>query len=409
MVGMPGDAISSANFQNLVHDLALLSSLGIKLIIVHGARPQIEEALDRSGLKSNIHNQIRVTPADQLLLISSTIHQAQDSIISAFSRGMPHMPGFGLQTSVVSGNFVTARPLGVKEGVDYQYTGQVRVVNTDRIVAALNTHSIVLIPTLGYSITGEIFNLSISEVTSKTTKALKADKLICLSTSTKLSLLHESNESVFNINQLENVLADQPEPDALFRAAVSAISEGLARAHIVDFETEGALLEELFTPKGSGLMIVEEDIERVRTAVNEDIGGILKIIAPMEIKGQLVRRDRDSLEENIDCFRVIDIDGMVIASAALFQYPQEKVGELACLAIHPDFQKGGRGAKLLRDIENWALSVGLEKLVSLTTEGAHWFIGQGFSQTDLSALPKKRQALYDSKRASKVFIKSLKT
>lgn len=407
VVGIPGDAIEADNFQNLVHDLALLSCLGIKLVIVHGARPQIEEALKLAGQKSGIVNQVRVTPANQLVTICTVIHQVSESIIKAFSRGMPHTPGFGLQTSVLSGNFVAARPLGVKEGVDYQYTGQVRMVNAGRIDAALDMGSIVLIPTLGYSITGEIFNLSIAEVTSCVTKAVGADKLVCLSTSAKLAELHAENESVFNILQLEHAVADQPEPDALVRAAVIAISNGLPRAHIVDFETEGALLEELFTPKGAGLMIAARDVEKVRTARLEDIGGILEIIKPLEFGGQLVQRDRDSLEQQIDSFRVIDIDGMIVASAALFPYPDSKSGELACLAIHPDFQGGGRGTKLVHHIEHWAQSKGLEQLVILTTEGAHWFIGHGFKEAEVSDLPEKRQTDYDKNRASKIFIKSL--
>lgn len=407
VLGIPGEAIGSENFQNLVHDLALLSCLGIKLVLVHGSRPQIEQALKKAGQESQIINQVRVTPEDQLQTICAAIHQVQESIFKAFSRGMPHTPGFGMQTPVLTGNFVAARPLGVKEGVDYQYTGQVRQVHAGRISAALDSGAIVLIPTLGYSLTGEIFNLSISEVTSSIARELKADKLVCFSTRAKLDALHAKNESVFNILQLEHAVADQPETDGLVQSAAQAISDGLPRAHIVDFETEGALLEELFTPQGSGLMIVERDIEKVRVATLDDVGGILEITQPFEANGQLVQRDRDMLEQHIDCFRVIDIDGMIVASAALFYYPQEKVGELACLAIHPDFQNGGRGSKLVKHIEHWAQTLGSEKLFSLTTESAHWFISQGFSEAQIDDLPESRKKLYDANRASKVFSKSL--
>lgn len=282
VVGIPGEAVESDNFHNLVHDLSLLSCLGIKLVIVHGARLQIEQALAKSGQVSEVVNQIRVTPENQLPTICAAIHQVQDTIVKAFSRGMPQAPSFGLQTSVLSGNFVTARPVGVKGGVDYQYTGQVRQINAGRIDIALDTGSVVLVPTLGYSITGEIFNLSVAEVTASVTQALSADKLICLSTLRKLAQLHADQESVYNILQLEHAIADLPEPDALVGSAVTAISNGLPRAHIVDFETEGALLEELFTPQGSGLMIVERDVEKVRTARLEDVGGILEIIKPLE-------------------------------------------------------------------------------------------------------------------------------
>lgn len=407
VVGLPGDAIDSENFQDLVHDLTLLSCLGIKLVIVHGARPQIETSLKEAGFNSEIVNKLRITPAEQLDTICAAIHKTQESILKAFSRGMPHTPGFGMQTPVLTGNFVAARPLGVKGGVDYQYTGQVRQVHAGRIDAALASGAIVVIPTLGYSLTGEIFNLSIAELTSAVSKSIGADKLICFTTQSCLAALRADNESVFNILQLEHAVADQSEPDALVQAAVESISNGLPRAHIVDFETEGAVLEELFTPQGSGLMIVERDIEKVRVATLEDLGGILEIIRPLEANGQLIQRDRDLLEQQIDCFRVIDIDGMIVASAALFHYPQEKAGELACLAIHPDFQGGGRGTKLVHHIEHWATTLGIESLYCLTTQGAHWFISQGFQECAASDLPKTRPTQYDSSRASKVLRKSL--
>lgn len=407
VVGLPGDAVESDNFQNLVHDLALLSCLGIKLVLVHGARPQIERALETSGQNSQIVNQVRVTPENQLQTICNAIHQVQESILKAFSRGLPHTPSFGMQTPILTGNFIAARPLGVKDGVDYQYTGQVRQVHAGRIDAALDSGAIVVISTLGYSLTGEIFNLSISEVTSSVTESIGADKLICFSSSEKLDALHAEEESVFNVLQLEHAVADQPDADALVQCAVEAISTGLPRAHIVDFETEGAVLEELFTPQGSGLMIVERDVEKVRVATLDDVGGILDITQPFEAGGQLVQRDRDLLEQQIDCFRVIDIDGMIVASAALFHYSEEKSGELAGLAIHPDFQNGGRGAKLVHHIEHWAQTMDIESLFSLTTEGAHWFISQGFEEVQISDLPKARQELYDDKRASKILKKSL--
>ena len=408
VVGIPGEALENTNFQNLVHDLALLACLGIRLVLVHGARSRIEQSLNAQGFESQLHRDIRVTPENQLIVICDAIQEVQQDIVRAFSRGMPNTPGFGLQNSVISGNFVTARPLGVRDGVDYQFTGQVRMVQASRIDAALDTGAIVLIPTMGYSITGEIYNLSIEDVTTEVVHALGADKLISLCSAERLARLHETNETVFNILQLEHAVAEQDDPEALVRAALSAVSNGLPRAHIVDYETEGAVLEELFTPTGSGLMIVERDVEKVRTATLEDVGGILEIIRPLEENGQLVRRDRVSLEQQIDSFRVIDIDGMVIACAALYLYAEEQIGELACLAIHPSFRSAGRGAKLVHHIEHWAQSLGLRKLVTLTTEGLHWFVEQGFESAGLDDLPQKRRASYDKGRASKVYIKNLK-
>ncbi len=409
VVGIPGEAVDHPNFQNLVHDLALLGCLGIRLVLVHGARSRIEQKLDDAGLQSHIHRDIRVTPEDQLNLICDAIHEVEQQIIKAFSRGMPNTPSFGMQNSVVSGNFLAARPVGVRDGVDYQYTGQVRMVHASRIDAALDSGAIVLVPTMGYSITGEIYNLSLEEVTANLVSSLRADKLISLCSKQRLNELHEVNETVFSILQLEHAVAEQADPDALVRAALHAVTHGLGRAHILDYETEGALLAELFTPTGSGLMIVERDVEKVRTATLDDVGGILEVIQPLESLGLLVKRDREYLEQRIDQFRVIDIDGMVIACAALFVYPEAETGELACLAIHPDFRSSGRGSKLVHHLEHWAQSQGLKQIVTLTTEGLHWFVEQGFDEASVEDLPAGRRELYDSKRASKVYRKALKS
>lgn len=408
VVGLPGEAIEHENFQNLVHDLALLACLGIKLVLVHGARSRIEQKLQQAGMQSHIHADVRVTPEDQLDQICDAIHEVEQQIIKAFSRGMPSTPGFGLQNSVMTGNFVTARPVGVRDGVDYQFTGQIRMVHASRIDAALDTGAIVLVPTLGYSITGEIYNLSLEETTTAVVESLRADKLLSFCSRERLDQLHEVHETVFSILQFEHAIAEQDDPEALVRAALQAVTHGLHRAHILDYETDGAVLAELFTPTGGGLMVVERDVEKVRTATLDDIGGILEITRPLEASGLLVKRDREYLEQRIDQFRVIDIDGMVIACAALFVYPNEQVGELACLAIHEDFRNNGRGAKLVHHIEHWAQSQGLRQLITLTTEGLHWFVEQGFREGRVDELPAARREIYDARRASKVYLKALK-
>lgn len=408
VVGIPGDALVSDNFQDLAHDLALLTCLGIRLVLVHGARTQIEGKLREAGFESHLHQEVRVTPADQLEVICSAIAEAQRQLMRAFSAGMANTPGFGLQTALVSGNYISARPIGVRQGVDYQYTGQVRSVNASRIIAALDTGAVVLVSTLGYSITGEIFNLALDEVTGEVAKALRADKLICFSTAARLAQLHRENQTVYNVLQLEHALAEQGDTESLVNAALKAVSDGVPRAHIIDYEMDGALLEELFTPMGAGLMIVERDVEQVRVARPEDIGGIMEITLPLVQMGQLVQRDRDLMERQIDNFRVIDIDGRILCCAALFVYETEQVGELACLATHPQFRGQGRATRLVKHIEHWAQSLGLKRLVSLTTEGQHWFIEQGYRAGDVSDLPPERQKTYNNGRASRVFIKDLK-
>ena len=406
-----GEAIADAAFSTLIHDIALLNSLGVRLVLVHGARPQIEARLRERGAAINYVHGLRVTTDEALPAVKEAVGIARIEIEALLSMGLANSPMAGARIQMAGGNFVIARPLGVRNGVDYQHTGEVRRIEADVIERHLNDGAIVLLSPLGYSPTGEVFNLSAEDVASSAALALRADKLLCLVEGTGLLDARKRLVQQLTPAQAETILhSPRKLPDDVARhlaSAVRASRGGVRRTHLVSRHSDGALLQELFTRDGIGTLVTAEAYEEVRAASIDDVGGILELIAPLEADGMLVRRSRERLETEIGCFTVAERDGMIVACAALYASVAEHVGELACLAVHPDYRGAGRGDALLTQLERQAATLGLKRLFVLTTHTAHWFRERGFAPAEIKALPVTRQALYNWQRNSKVFIKPL--
>lgn len=410
VVMLPGEAMAHPNFQAIIHDLVLLHSLGVKLILVHGARPQIEQRLAEQQLASRYHQGLRITDGPTLNCVQQAVGQLRIQIEALLSTDMASSPMRGAQVQVVSGNWVTAKPIGVVEGVDLQSTGEVRRINRAAISQVLERQNIVLLSALGYSPTGEAFNLSAETVATQAALSLHADKLILFSpepgiVDTKQQLLRELN--LEQARQLAEQLPTTAPSRSLLSSAVQACAETVKRCHVVSYAEDGALLTELFTRDGSGTLISAGLFEQVREASIEDVGGLLELIRPLEEQGILVRRSRDLLEQEINHFSIVERDGTIIACAALYEFPQEQTGELACLAVHPEYRHGGRGDAVLERIEQRAQAQGLNSLFVLTTRTAHWFQERGFEPCQLEQLPQKKAELYNFQRNSKVFRKTL--
>ncbi len=410
VVMLPGEAMAHPNFQAIIHDLVLLHSLGVKLVLVHGARPQIEQRLAEQQLASRYHQGLRITDGPTLNCVQQAVGQLRIQIEALLSTDMASSPMRGAQVQVVSGNWVTAKPIGVVEGVDLQSTGEVRRINRAAISQVLERQNIVLLSALGYSPTGEAFNLSAETVATQAALSLHADKLILFSpepgiVDTKQQLLRELN--LEQARQLAEQLPTTAPSRSLLSSAVQACAETVKRCHVVSYAEDGALLTELFTRDGSGTLISAGLFEQVREASIEDVGGLLELIRPLEEQGILVRRSRDLLEQEISHFSIVERDGTIIACAALYEFPQEQTGELACLAVHPEYRHGGRGDAVLERIEQRAQAQGLNSLFVLTTRTAHWFQERGFEPCQLEQLPQKKAELYNFQRNSKVFRKTL--
>ena len=404
-----GESIDE-RFSNLVHDLALLHSLGIQLVLVHGARPQIEQRLRRARAGMHYVDNLRVTDDATLACVKDAVGSLRVEIEARLSMGLVNTPMAGARIRVASGNFVTARPLGVRDGIDYLHTGQVRRIDGSAIAQQLRDRRIVLLSPLGYSPTGEVFNLSAGEVATAAAVALHADKLILLTEGRGLLDGRRRLVRQLSLVEAERVLASRRKLNEDLRRhltlAVDSCRRGVKRAHLIDRRVDGGLLQELFTRDGIGTLISAETYEGLRPAGIDDVGGILELIEPLEAQGVLVKRSREHLEMEIDHFLVVKRDGMIVACAALYPYPG-KVAELACMAVHPDYQGQGRGDSLLAALERRAREAGVRRLFVLTTQAAHWFRERGFRAAELAELPVKRRTLYNYQRNSKVFIKEL--
>jgi amino-acid N-acetyltransferase len=412
VITLGGEAVADPGFPHLVHDIGLLHALGVRLVLVHGARPQIEERLQQRGARFHYAHGLRVTDGQALVCVKEAAGAVRVEIEALLSMGLANSPMAGARIRVASGNFVTARPLGVHNGVDYGHTGLVRRVDTEALRQRLDDGAIALLPSIGYSPTGEVFNLSAQDVATSTAIALGADKLICLLEDSGVSDPDGRLLSSLDPREADRILEQRAGelPEELvqhLQAAVKAVRSGVRRVHLVSRRLDGALLRELFTRDGTGTLLTATPYEELRTARIDDVGGILELIDPLERQGALVRRSREVLENEIGRFTVMERDGMVIGCAALYPYPAAAMAELACLAIHPDYRGGGRGDKLLEQVQARARAGQIRTLFVLTTQTAHWFRERGFVEGELGTLPMERRVLYNYRRNSKVFVKTL--
>lgn len=406
-----GEAVDDPLFPHLIHDIALLDSLGIRLVLVHGARPQIEQRLSKSGAKFEYFNDLRITDDLALQCVKEAVGAIRVEVESLLSMGLSNSPMAGAHLQVVSGNFVMAKPFGIRDGVDFLHTGEVRKIDAAAINQQLSNGTIVLLSPVGYSPTGEVFNLSAEDVATAVSIALKTEKLIYLTEDESLqdSVNRTIRElSLVKASELLDKTTNLPrQTQRILRSAVRVCSSGVRRVHVVSRHTDGALLQELFTRDGVGTLVSADLYEGTRQAQIEDVAGLLELIAPLEEEGILVRRSREKLEMEINHFIVVERDGMIIGCAAYYPYEEAKTAELACLAVHPSYQGTGRGDALLHYLEQKAKDNAVEQLFVLSTRSMHWFQERGFQQGDIDDLPMQRQSLYNYQRKSKVFFKSL--
>ena len=406
---LPGAAITHENFTNIVQDIALLTNLGVRIVLVHGARQQIDEQLNTLNIDSQLHHGIRVTDKDSLKCFMNAVGNTRFAIESALSTGLPSSPMHNADIQVRSGNFVTAMPCGIVDGVDFLHTGKVRKVDAHGLDEVLFNGSVALVSPLGYSATGEIFNLTYTEVATQIAIELGADKLIAFTKENGVINDDGQLQRQLTLLQCEKLLLKKDTTDSHFslKACYKACDQGVNRAQIISYKEDGGLIKELFTRDGFGTMVHRDSYETIRRARIDDVGGILELIEPLENDGILVRRSRELLEQEIGHFTVMEIDGTIISCAALYPFVQNNTGELACMVTHPDYQGQGKAAKLLSHIEKQAAKLKMTQLFVLTTQTAHWFLEQGFAGSSLEILPQEKQRIYNYHRSSKIFVKRL--
>jgi amino-acid N-acetyltransferase len=420
VVGVAGEAIAAGKLQNIAQDLALIQSMGVKVVLVHGFRPQVNEQLKAKGHPAKYSHGMRITDEVALDSAQEAAGQLRFEIEAAFSMGLPNTPMAGSTVRVMSGNFLTARPVGILDGVDFQHSGMVRKVDVAGIMRTLDHGAMALISPFGFSPTGEAFNLTMEEVATSVAIALQADKLIFVTEIPGIRIQPLEPESDDNpidtelpLAAAEQLLASlpnaqQPTDTAFYlQHCVKACKAGVDRSHIIPFAVDGSILLEVYVHDGIGTMVVDEKLESLREATADDVGGILQLIEPFEKDGTLVKRSRTEIERDIANYTIIEHDGVIFACAALYPYPEAKTGEMAALTVSPQSQGQGDGEKILKRVEQRARAMGLDSIFVLTTRTMHWFLKRGFVQVDAEWLPEARKRKYNWDRRSMVFVKKL--
>ncbi len=419
VVVFEGEIMAGERSAEFFRDFNLLVNLGVRLVIVHGVYPQIKSRLKEANLRSKYIKGLRVTDAVTLNLIKETVGKIRIEIEALLSMGLSKPPMPNSTIRITNGSYITARPIGIVDGVDLMFTGEVRKIDATGIRLHLDQGEMALLSPLGYSQTGEVFSLTPENVAIEVATALKADKLIFLmdtpgidresygDLNKSLSELTLAEVRALLSNLESNSVKLSKDIQKYLPCAVQACVGGVERIHLISRRIDGAMLQELFTHKGVGCMISRGPLQTFRSAEIDDVGGILQLIEPLENEGVLVGRDRKLIEIEIDRFLVLEHDNMIIGCAALNHFPGTHVGELTCLVIHPDYRNKGCGDSLFRRIKAKAKNNGINKLIVLTTRASHWFTERGFNETSVEKLPKIRQGRYNYKRRSKIFIRNI--
>lgn len=395
VIYLPGSLISHPEtLLEFAKDCLLLKNLGIQPILTLGATEQIDQACLESGYTWQTHLGQRITEGQHLTLFQQTLGWVRSQLEAAFSQASAeqHSP-----ITLVSGNWAIAQPKGVIDGIDFQHTGRLRKINQAAIKATLDAPQIALLTPLSYSLTGEVFNLNTLELAFALSQQLQVDKLMLYQPSERMAKLPKS------MSLTEALNAPLPNP---LSSHLQNYAQGIPRIHLMDEMQPGSILLELFSRDGLGSLIFTDRYHHIRPAKIDDVAGILNVIAPLEKKGILVKRSRETLELEIENFIVLTLDQSIIGCAALYPIDQT-TAELACLAVDHDYQGQDFGRELMQNIEQLARQAHFSRLCLLTTHTQHWFIEHGFQPATLQDLPPARQQLYNYQRQSKVLIKPL--
>ena len=391
-------AMSSDNVSNVLRDITLLHSLGVRIILVHGSCALEDAASTDSKSTDSKRAPIKAWVSE----VGGETHQ----LIAELSANAHHSSPFYSDLVACTGNFIRAQPLGVMNGEDQGPLGKTRKVNTSAITALLDDDMLVIVPPIGYSLTGETFVLNCKALAGQVAEALSADKLIYFlpthgiqdETSQRVSELPKA-QAIASLSRSNAGMASGI--DALLTSDLDAQSR---RCHLVSHTHDGALLEELFTLTGSGTIITPGSA-LIRPARPDDVDAIRALVEPLEQSGALIPRSINAIEQHLEDYLVLDFDGALIGCGALHAF--EDAAEIASLATHPGHRDQDYGERILGALLHKAAQQALRSVFVLTTQTEHWFLERGFMRSDQSALPLTKRATYDDRRNSKVLVRQL--
>jgi len=404
ILSVDGAIVTDENFANLLLDVAVLRSLNIRVVLVHGASAQIQAlASERQMTASNLDG-TGVTDADTLKLALTAANRLTHEILEGLSAN---------DLRAASSNALIAHPLGIIQGVDHLFTGKIERVDVQLLETLLAQDIIPVIPPLGFDGDGRTYRVNSDGVALAVAEALKAIKLIFITTHDGL-LRQEQLVRQMLVADLETLLAQHKTdflPEMLSKAqhAAAACRAGVQRVHVINGRVDEGLLAEVFSNEGIGTLIYASEYEQIRRALKKDVRAILTLTKNSVASDELVKRTRVSIERQLHDFYIFEIDRNTVACVALHPYPELGKGELACLYVDASHENQGIGRKLLQFAENKARDLGLTELVALSTQAFTYFQSKGgFVEGTPDDLPPARREKYEqSGRNSKILIKKL--
>ena len=404
ILSIDGAVVTDENFANILLDIAVLRSLSIRVVIVHGASAQIKVLADQQNLKPSDLEGSGITDAETLCLALTAANRLTHEILEGLSAN---------DLRAVSTNAIIAHPLGILGGVDHLFTGKVERVDLEFLQNLLGQGIIPIIPPLGFDGDGHTYRVNSDTVAVAVAEALKASKLIYLTTQDGI-FVHGRIIRQMLVADLESVLALQkadipPEQLSKTLHAVAACKAGIPRVHIINGRVDEGLLAEVFSNEGIGTLVYANEYQQIRRAMKKDIRAILTLTKPSMESAELVKRTRATIEKQIGDYYLFEIDKNPVACVALHSYAEQKKGELAFLYVSPSHENQGIGKKLTQFAENKAREQGFLEIFALSTQAFTYFQSKGgFSEGTADDLPPARREKYEqSGRNSKILIKRL--
>ena len=414
VIALSGYVFNEDQFEKIAQDINILHSLKIKVILVYGARPQVESILVKNKIPVRLVKNMRVTSSAALkhvIEVNGAIRnkiEATLSTIKSVSEGM----------RLSSGNFLTAMPVGIIDGIDMESTGKIRGVDVEAIKNKLNHHEIVIVSPIGYSPIGQIFNLSYEQTAANIAVAINADKLIYYVDAN--GILNERGELIPELtsekaHKLISHIEEKPSPESaqnlsyddfnILKSSVFAIKNKIKKVHLINRNIDGSLIEELFTEKGSGTILTEFALENFRKATEGDLKDIYRILFPLEKRKIFIERDLTQIKGMINQFYVLEHDKKFVGCVSLNSFKESL--ELASFSIESKYQRLGFGKKLLKFCELEAKKLKYDEIFILTTQSEHWFAENGFKEKSKELMPTFKKKTYQSERNSKYLTKKL--
>lgn len=404
ILALDAGVVSDENFANILLDIALLRSLNIRVVVVHGAAEQIEALAERQNVQTSNLDGTGVTDAATLQLAIDAANHISYEIVGGLSAN---------DLRVACTNAIIANPLGIIHGVDHLFTGKVERVDTEFLQTLLNQGIVPVVSPLGFSGDGKTYRANSDSVAVAVAEALNAAKLIFITLQDGLRYNDQLIRHML-VTDLQRLLRSEGggfTPDMLSKAqhAAAACASGVQRVHIVDGRENEGLLAEVFSNEGIGTLIYANEYEQIRAAMKKDIQAIQQLTKKAVEAEELIRRTRVEIEKNLSDYYIFEIDRNTVACVALHIYAEQKKGELASLYVDPSHENQGIGQKLMRFVEDKAREAGLSELIALSTQAFTYFESKGgFLEGTPDDLPPARRQKYDqSRRNSRVLVKKL--